>query len=183
MADGNGAGEAFEPPAREAMEFDVVVVGAGPAGLAAAIRLRQLKPDLSVVVLEKSSEVGAHILSGVVMDPVGLDALLPEWRSDEDRPLKLEVADDRFYYLGPAGGMRLPNALMPKLMSNHGNFVGSLARNTGSGSRNSGRCRPRRTGRGSCSIPSAGRSATAPAAARSSTAWRTTSCRSASWST
>jgi electron-transferring-flavoprotein dehydrogenase len=127
MADGNGAAEVFEKPAREAMEFDIVVVGAGPAGLAAAIRLKQLQPDLSVVVLEKGSEVGSHILSGVVVDPVGLDALIPDWRSHDDRPLTVEVTDDRFYYLGPAGGMRLPNALMPKLLSNHGNFVGSLA--------------------------------------------------------
>ena len=127
MAEGNGATGGFEAPAREAMEFDVVVVGAGPAGLASAIRLKQLQPDLSVVVLEKGSEVGSHVLSGVVVDPVGLDALLPEWRTHEDRPLTVAVTDDRFYYLGPAGGMRLPNALMPKLMSNHGNFVGSLA--------------------------------------------------------
>jgi electron-transferring-flavoprotein dehydrogenase len=127
MAEGNGAAAAFEPLAREAMEFDIVVVGAGPAGLAAAIRLKQLQPDLSVVVLEKGSEVGSHILSGVVVDPAGLDALIPAWRGHDDRPLTVEVTDDRFYYLGPAGGMRLPNALMPKLLSNHGNFVGSLA--------------------------------------------------------
>ena len=75
-----------ELPAREAMEFDVVIVGAGPAGLAAAIRLKQVAPDASVVVVEKGSEVGAHILSGVVVDPIGLDRLLPDWRTEADRP-------------------------------------------------------------------------------------------------
>src|SRR5262245_6258551 len=112
-------------PAREAMEFDVAIVGAGPAGLAAAIRLKQLAPDVSVVVLEKGSEVGAHILSGAVIDPIGLDRLLPEWRS-EDTPIKTKVTDDRFYMLGQAGSLRLPNILMPPLMSNHGNFIVSL---------------------------------------------------------
>ncbi|MEJ0075607.1 MAG: electron transfer flavoprotein-ubiquinone oxidoreductase [Alphaproteobacteria bacterium] len=112
-------------PAREAMEFDVVIVGAGPAGLSAAIRLKQINPDLAVVVVEKGSEVGAHILSGAVIDPIGLDRLLPEWRS-EDTPIKTPVTDDRFYWLGPAGGLRLPNFMMPPLMSNHGNFVVSL---------------------------------------------------------
>jgi electron-transferring-flavoprotein dehydrogenase len=112
-------------PAREAMEFDVVIVGAGPAGLSAAIRLKQLNPELAVVVVEKGSEVGAHILSGAVIDPIGLDRLLPEWRN-EDTPIKTAVTDDRFYWLGPAGGMRLPNVLMPPLMSNHGNFIVSL---------------------------------------------------------
>ena len=103
----------------------MVVVGAGPAGLAAAIRLKQVSPDISVVVVEKGSEVGAHILSGAVIDPSGLDALLPEWR-DEDTPIKTAVTDDRFYMLGPAGAVRLPNLLLPPLMSNHGNFVVSL---------------------------------------------------------
>jgi electron-transferring-flavoprotein dehydrogenase len=117
-------------PARESMEFDVVVVGAGPAGLATAIRLKQKAAEagavISVVVVEKGSEVGAHILSGAVIDPIGLDGLLPEWRSDPDRPLKTEVTADEFMYLGHAGGIRLPNVFMPKLMNNHGNFVGSL---------------------------------------------------------
>src|SRR5499427_4116498 len=114
-----------ELPAREAMDFDVVVVGAGPAGLAAAIRLKQINPDVSVVVVEKGSEVGAHILSGAVIDPVGLDRLLPDWRS-EDTPIKTAVSDDRFYYLTAGGALRLPNLMMPPLMSNHGNFIVSL---------------------------------------------------------
>ncbi|MFZ0845034.1 MAG: electron transfer flavoprotein-ubiquinone oxidoreductase [Pseudolabrys sp.] len=112
-------------PAREAMEFDVVIVGAGPAGLSAAIRLKQINPDVTVVVVEKGSEVGAHILSGAVIDPVGLDKLLPEWR-DDDSPVKTPVTDDRFYFLGESGALRLPNFMMPPLMSNHGNFIVSL---------------------------------------------------------
>src|SRR5580693_1258099 len=114
-----------ELPAREAMEFDVVIVGAGPAGLAAAIRMKQLAPDSTVVVVEKGSEVGAHILSGAVIDPIGLDRLIPEWRG-EDTPIKTAVTDDRFYALGSSGSLRLPNFLMPPLMSNHGNFIVSL---------------------------------------------------------
>ena len=112
-------------PDRESMELDVVIVGAGPAGLAAAIRLKQRAPDLSVVVLEKGSEVGAHILSGAVIDPVGLDRLLPEWR-EEDSPINTPVSEDRFLWLGPAGAVRLPGFLMPPLMSNHGNYIASL---------------------------------------------------------
>jgi electron-transferring-flavoprotein dehydrogenase len=114
---------------RETMEFDVVIVGAGSAGLAAAIRLKQLAAeednDISVVVLEKGSQVGAHILSGAVIDPVALDKLLPNWR-EQGTPLETKVTEDRFYYLSETGGIRLPSLFMPPLMSNHGCYVGSL---------------------------------------------------------
>jgi electron-transferring-flavoprotein dehydrogenase len=114
-----------ELPPRESMELDVVIVGAGPAGLAAAIRLKQVAPEKSVVVVEKGSEIGAHILSGAVIDPIGLDSLVPEWRSEESF-VRTAVTEDRFCVLGPSSGWRLPNLLMPPLLSNHGNFIVSL---------------------------------------------------------
>ena len=105
-------------------------MGGGPAGLSAAIRLKEIAAEkgeeISVVLVEKGSEVGAHILSGAVIDPVGLDKLIPDWRNDPDCPVKTPVTDDRFYFLGPAGAMRLPNFAMPKLLDNHGNYVISL---------------------------------------------------------
>ncbi len=118
-----------QTPERESMEYDVVIVGGGPAGLSAAIRLRQLAMEndfeLTVTVLEKGSEVGAHILSGAVIDPVALNRLIPDWKA-QGAPLDTPVTQDHFLVLGPAGHVRLPNFAMPPLLNNHGNYIVSL---------------------------------------------------------
>jgi len=112
----------MDTPQRDVMSYDVVIVGAGPSGLSAAIRLKQLKPDLSVCILEKGSEVGAHILSGAVIEPRALNELIPDWK-EKGAPLKVEPNDDRFYFLTKTKAIRLP---LPPPMHNKGNYIASL---------------------------------------------------------
>lgn len=110
---------------REAMEFDVLIVGGGPAGLSAAMRLKQINPEISVCLIEKGAEIGAHILSGAVMDPRALNELIPNWQ-EKNAPLDTPVTRDQFTFLTATGSMNLPNFMLPACFQNHGNYIISL---------------------------------------------------------
>ena len=176
-----------ELPPRESMEFDVVIVGAGPSGLAAAIRLKQLNADLSIVVVEKGSEVGAHILSGAVIDPVSLDKLIPDWRDDADCPLKTQVKDDQFYLDDETGGdpaAEFHDAAADEqssLLHRLARHCVPLARRQGRGARRrnlSGLCR----GRNACTTTMARCAASPPATWASPRMARTRIPSRAAWS-
>ena len=115
-----------EKTQREVMEYDVVIVGAGPAGLATAIKLRQLQPDVSVCILEKASEIGAHILSGNVFETRALDELIPNWK-EEGAPIKTKVSKEKFLFLSKSSSLSWPTWLLPSVQKNHKNYIISLA--------------------------------------------------------